>query len=845
MKMVSLLVLVLINMVSTGQPKLLSPAEFLGYEPGDRFTSHQRVVDYFTHVATVMPNAEIISYGKTYERRPLVYLAITAPENFGSLERIRTDNLRRAGLEGGRPSEEKIAIVWLSYNVHGNEASSMEASMQTLFELADPGNTRTREWLKHTVVIMDPCINPDGRDRYANFYNQYGNKPPNPHMDGFEHHEPWPGGRGNHYFFDLNRDWAWATQIESQQRLKVYNQWLPHIHVDFHEQGHNNPYFFAPAAEPLHEVISDWQRDFQLTIGKNNAKHFDEHGWLYFTKEVYDLYYPSYGDTYPTYSGAIGMTYEQAGGGVSGLNITTETGNPLTLKERILHHHTSALSTVEITAHNAWRIVDEFEKYFHENNNQPKAVYKTYLIKAGNGPDKISRLTAWLDRHAIRYGHPASTGTTRGYNYQTQSMTEVSITPQDLIISAYQPKSRFITTLMEPTSHLSDSLTYDITAWNVIYAYNLEAWALTEKLQVAKPFRAKTAENADLPSKPYAYIFKYESIEDVSLLAAMLQQGLNVRYAERSFTMNGEIFLPGTLILPRRNNEDFYAFDDIVTGLANERKRKIFTAITGFVDEGKDLGSRNLNYISAPKIAVLFGGKTASLSAGEIWHFFEQQIHFPITQIGTAHFKKVKLENYNVLVIPEGSYKLFFDDPLLEKIAGWVAEGGKLILLSNALDAFVDKKGFALKEYSTDDERAQVERLERESVQKEGFPRFEDLERAKLSEKISGAIYRVQLDNSHPLGFGMRNIYFTLKNHERRFAPLRNGWNVAYFRENVKPVQGFAGYKANRALANSLLLGLEQMGEGEIVYFVDNPLFRSFWESGKMIFANAVFMAGQ
>src|SRR5436190_291632 len=258
-----LLCCLLCVMGAAAQQKLLSPKAFLGYDLGDRFTRHHRVVEYFKQVADAMPNVDLVVYGETYEHRQLVYAVVTSPENFNNLEQIRTDNLKRAGLMEGAPSADKKAIVWLSYNVHGNEANSMEASMLTLYEFANPSNTKTQEWLKNTVVIIDPCINPDGRDRYANFYNQYGNHPPNENGDAKEHREPWPGGRANHYLFDLNRDWAWETQIESQTRIKVYNSWLPHVHVDFHEQGYNNPYYFAPAVEPYHEVISSWQREFQ------------------------------------------------------------------------------------------------------------------------------------------------------------------------------------------------------------------------------------------------------------------------------------------------------------------------------------------------------------------------------------------------------------------------------------------------------------------------------------------------------------------------------------------------------------------------------------------------------
>jgi hypothetical protein len=832
------------TLISVAQQKLQKPGEFLGYEAGERFTPHHRVVDYFEHVATVMPNAELFVYGETYEHRPLVYMVITSQENFNNLEQIRKDNLRRAGLMEGSSTADKKAIIWLSYNVHGNEANSMEASMLTLYDLADVSNTKTQEWLKNTVVIVDPCINPDGRDRYANFYNQWGNNPPNPAPDANEHHEPWPGGRHNHYLFDLNRDWAWTTQIESKKRIKVFNEWLPQVHVDFHEQGYNNPYFFAPAAEPMHEVVSPWQRDFQVMIGKNNAKYFDQHGWLYFTKEVFDLYYPSYGDTYPTYNGAIGMTYEQAGGGSGGLTITTETGDPLTLEDRITHHYTTGLSTIEITSMNATRLVDEYEKYFRENNTNPAATYKTYVIRADNNPDKLRQLTDWMSLHAIRYGHTTSAKTSRGFDYQTQGTSSFNISTEDIIVNIFQPKSRFITTVFEPTSKLSDSLTYDITAWNLLYAYDLNAYALPEKINVGKSYQSKSLDNSDVAKKPYAYIFKYQSVQDVALLTALMKNNVKVRSAEKSFGVEGQMFPAGSLIVTRRNNEAIPDFDDTVIKVANQFDRKVFTAKTGFVEQGKDFGSGGLKYLKAPRIGVIFGQQTYSLSSGEIWHFFEQQIFYPITQIGTDYIKSIDLKRYDVLIIPDGNYK-FLDEPMLEQLSAWVTAGGRLIVMSNALNNFADKKGFSLQKYLTDDEKPEEETQVTAYKAGGAFIRYEATERADVAEIISGAIYKISLDNSHPLGFGLRPTYYTLKNNELRFGFLKHGWNVGYFKNNVKPVQGFAGFRANSRLDNSLVFGVENQGAGHVIYMVDNPLFRSFWENGKILFANAVFMVGQ
>lgn len=840
MKRILIFALLLSAVIVSAQTKIQTPDEFLGYELGSRFSRHHRVVEYFKYVDELSPNVKVTQYGETNELRPLIYAVIASPENFANLEQIRQDNLKRAGVQEGSPSG-KVAIVWLSYNVHGNEASSLEASMKTLYELVNPANAKTKEWLKNTVVIMDPCINPDGRDRYANFYNQYGNAPFNSSGDAKEHREPWPGGRANHYLFDLNRDWAWLTQKESRARIKIYNEWLPHVHVDFHEQGYNNPYYFAPAVEPFHEVISPWQREFQTMIGKNNAKYFDEQGWLYFTKESFDLYYPSYGDTYPTYSGAIGMTYEQGGGGFGGLSITTRESDPLTLKDRLTHHHTSGLSTVEITSLNAARVVDEFEKYSKENLNNPASPYKTYVIKGDNNADKINTLTKWLDSHSIKYGHPSAGKATRGFDYQTQTTGNANLSTDDIVINIYQPKSRFITTLFEPVSKLPDSATYDITAWNLMYNYDLKGYALNERINPGKAYQPKAVDNTNTLAKPYAYIFKYESLRDVEFLAELLNKNIKVRAAEKAFSVAGQNFEPGTLLVTRRNNESIADFDNLIKKLATDKERKIYTTTTGFVDKGKDFGSSSVGYLKAPKVAVLFGEQTSSLSAGEIWHFFEEQLHYPITQIGTEYFQSIDLNKYDVLVVPEGRYRMF-DEGTLERITSWVSGGGRLIVIANALNSFAEKKGFALKAFANDAEKTEAEKKEKEAREKNILAKYEEAERKQLSDGISGAIYKVTLDKSHPLAFGMKDFYYTLKTNELRYGYLQNGWNVGVIKGNAKPVQGFAGYRINKKMSNSLVMGVEPKGQGNVIYLVDNPLFRTFWESGKMIFSNAVFM---
>jgi len=459
-----------------------SPDIFLGYPLGSQYTLHYKIVDYFKRITDAAPQKiKLESYGKTNEGRELFIAIASTNENMQRIEEIRKNNLRLAGVLNDQPGDVNMpTIVWLSYNVHGNETSSSEVAMKLLFEIANNQNLDLNNWLKNSVVIIDPCLNPDGRDRYINWFNQMVGLHANSDPNAREHFEPWPGGRTNHYNFDLNRDWAWQSQIETQGRIKVYNQWMPEIHCDYHEQNVNSPYYFAPAAEPFHEVITPWQRSFQTTIGKNHAKYFDQNGWLYFTKEIFDLFYPSYGDTYPLYNGSIGMTYEQAGNTSAGLSV--ENGSDtLTLFDRIQHHFTTSISTIEIAATHSKKINDEFKNYFEILKKDGIGEYKSFLLKSEN-QNKLNRLLDLLTKNKIDFGYTKEGISVKGFHYLNGKTESYTTTSNDIIINTYQSKGALVKVLFEPASKLSDSVTYDITAWALPYAYGVDAYALKEKI---------------------------------------------------------------------------------------------------------------------------------------------------------------------------------------------------------------------------------------------------------------------------------------------------------------------------------------------------------------------------
>ena len=805
--------------------KLQTPSEFLGYKLGSRFTRHHKVVDYFKYIAQNSDKVQFQKYGETNELRTLLVAYVSSASNIKNLETIRKQHLTNVGIENTTELKDK-AIVWLSYNVHGNEASSTEASMLTLYKLITENST----YLENTVVIMDPCINPDGRDRYANWYNQVVAAPYNNNGDAREHSEPWPGGRANHYLFDLNRDWAWATQVETQQRLKVYNKWLPHIHVDFHEQGINNPYYFAPGAEPFHEVITDWQRNFQTQIGKNHAKHFDKNGWYYFTKEIFDLLYPSYGDTYPTFVGGIGMTYEQAGG--AGLGIIKSDGEELTLWDRLIHHTTSGISTVEIASKNTGKINAEFKKYFKQNDYK----YKSYVLQGNES--KTNKLKDLLDRHEIKYGY-ASGKSASGFNYETNSKGKMNTSSNDLVVSTNQPKGRLIKALFEPVAKLSDSITYDITAWSLPYAYGFKAIA-SEKL-VAANSKKTQASSATANYNAYAYTFTWNHISDAALLADVLQQNIRVRFNRKEMINSGKILRNGSLIITRGDNKHIKRFDAVLIAIANKHKKNTATIGSGFSDKGPDMGSSDVRELKNQKIAVLSGNKTNSLSYGEIQYFFEKEINYPYTAINTTDFSASKLDNYHTLVIPDGYYGGLFNKSKLDGLKSWIRKGGKVIAIDGANSIFANKKGFGLKSKSTDDNDHDDDDDDKGTSKKEvELVNYEDLKRDRIKGSISGAIFKTTIDNSHPLGFGYGDSYYTLKRGAKSYKYLEKGFNVVRLEDNT-PYSGFRGSKTGDKLTKSLIFGEEKIGRGSVVYMIDNPLIRAFWDNGKLFFANALF----
>ncbi len=821
--------------------QLQTPDEFFDHKRGEHFTYHHDIVSYFKHVAESSPLVSIVEYGKTNQGRPLIVAIITSEKNHSQLDAIRINNLRLAGVDK-QTSEASLskAIVWLSHSVHGNESAGTESAPNTLYALIDPSNASAKQWLENTVVIIDPCINPDGFSRYVNWVRQISREHLITNSDDIEHNEPWPGGRVNHYMFDLNRDWAWQTQVESRQRLKLYHQWLPHVHADLHEMGSESPYYFAPAARPYHQFITKWQRDFQHTIGKNHAKYFDQNDWLYFTKEVFDLFYPSYGDTYPTYAGAIGMTYEQGGSGRAGRGLKTQNGEVLSLKDRIDHHTTAALSTVEVSSLNAKSLIDNFVQFYNDNRTKTKSQYQNYVIKGDKSGHRLTALMGFLDLQKIEYGTVANKVNVTGYHYSQHQNGSLIIESGDLVIPALQSQGMLTQILFDPESTLEDSMTYDITAWALPYVYGLEAIATSQKITTMVP-KAVTAKKQGPIAKAYAYLIEWSDVESAKALAGLQKNNINVRVSSKEFELNGEKYDRGTLIVTQADNRS--RVDDLAKAIGTALQNidiNVIPVSTGFVDKGPDLGSGRMNLLPLQKVLLVGGEGVSNLEFGQVTWYFDKVLSYPITVIDRERLSSIDMASYTTLILPSGYYRLSADQR--KSISYWVSKGGKVIAMGRATNSFVDTDEFSLKTYATDTEKTETKKANEAADLAARYNHYADQERESLSDDVPGAIFRLSVDSSHPLGYGLGASYHSLRTGTTNYPLMVNGANVIYHPKDKSVHVGFAGSRIKEKLKDTVVFGVENIGRGSVVYMADNPLFRGFWYNGIFLFSNALFL---
>jgi hypothetical protein len=835
----------------TYDPLIPTPESVLGYQVGQRYTDYRNLERYIERLAASSNRIQRVIYGTTYEMRPLQVLIISSPGNLARLDEIRRANvsLTDPRLPKSKGELENLlnslpAIVWFSYGVHGNEASSPEAALLTLYQLCAGTDRRTLNILDSAVVIIDPAVNPDGRERFVQSANSTAGRTPNVNPEALEHSEPWPRGRTNHYYFDLNRDWAWMTQIESRARIALYRQWMPHVHVDFHEMGYQSSYFFFPAAAPIHAEFPPEVKKWGRIFGAANASAFDALGIPYYTAESFDLFYPSYGDSWPTFNGAIGMTYEQAG--QAGTAIRKPSGEILTLAVRARHHLITGFTTLETTVRNRKERLADFRKFW-ETAMTPSGKGKGFIIRQENDPSRAADMVNILLDQGIEVHQLESTVQLDAQRFFSRSSAQESFPKGTYFISLLQPNSRLAKALLEPHSAIQDTFFYDVSAWSLPVAYGLAAYTTDSPLPAAaRKITEKIYTKGKIVNGPavYAYIIPWEQNNAVKIVWQLLERSFSLSVATRPFDLDRRTFAAGTVIIHVAQNPD--SLHSILQRLAETSGIDVYAVQSGLTEKGINLGSNRIRPLTKPRIAVLADAPVLANDFGELWYLFDQEYQIPFTAIRTRDVANVSLSKYNVLILPDASdYKSVFDSAQAERLKRWVQEGGILIGLENGARYLLKNRsgitpGILVTEKK--EEEKSKEEKDQEKTRKEAQKRmtwFEKEEQSRV-EQIPGSIFRVLVDPTHPIGYGYGRELYALKSNSVPIDLHESAHTVARFSPDTVHVSGYSVPDLSRRVANSAYILEFSQGKGKVVLFAETVTFRMFWKGLHKLLLNTL-----
>ncbi len=836
------LVLTLLPLDATPQAaessRVPAPASVLGYEIGDRFTDVAGVERYLRALSEASDRVTVDSYGVTPEGRPLLQAVIASSEHRSRLDEILRLNRELTDPETPEERAREIAetnpaILYLTYGIHGNESASPEAAMWTAYDLATDEES-VQGVLDSVIVVMDPAANPDGRDRYVNFFRQASVARANPSPELRERREPWPGGRFNHYLFDLNRDWAWLSQSETRDRLVRYHRWNPHVHVDFHEMGYSSSYFFFPPSDPVNPIFTDHILDWGLRFGRANAAAMDREGLLYYTGQVFDLFYPGYGDSWPGLLGAVGMTYEQGGGGFGGLRVERPDGTILTLRDRAFGHRTTGNATIRAAADGKSELLLGFAE-FHRNVDD--GLEDIYLVP---GPDesRLDALVALLRRHEIEVERAVE-------ETQVEAVPHPGFEARTTFpagthrVRVRQPRGRLAGALLRPDNLLDAAFSYDITAWALPFAYGVEAHSAAGAVSGEWASVSEVPERLGAPLASrgsYGYLLPPSFGSAPGLVRFLEDEGRAIAMAD-TFSLDGILYPRGTVFFPRGRNEEL---DERIgaAGLGG-----LVTPIsTGFTVTGPDLGTGDSAPLRLPRIALLGGEGTSATGFGTHWHFLEEVLDVPFDAVNVSDVASVDLAAYDVVILPSGNPQGQLGQPGMSALKDWVRAGGTLVAVAGAARSLAQPfAGVEERSQLDEEDPDRDERLARALMTRE------ERELEQWRDRIPGTILSVSLDPRHPLVFGAgaagnADRLFVLSSGVA-FEPAESFESVAFFPEGVDRISGVISEENLERLDRSAWLAERSLGSGKVILFADDPLFRGFWYSGYQLYTNALLLA--
>lgn len=848
-------------------PAIPTVNEILDYAPGDKITNHADMLRYFEALEQAAPDRlKIFNYGKSWQGRQLIYVVIAKPDNMTRLSDIQQgmQALSDPRITNNAAADELIAdlpsITWLAYSVHGNEISSTDSAMLTAYHLlASKGDARVSEILDQSLVILNPLQNPDGRDRFIHYYETARGLEPDSDRLSAEHNTPWPSARTNHYLFDLNRDWFIMTQPETQGHVKALRQWLPTVFVDLHEMGSNSTYYFAPEAVPYNPHLAKDQRDSLTHFGQNNAHWFDEFGIDYFTREVYDAFYPGYGASWPSYYGGIAMTYEQAS--VRGLKVRKDTGEEVEYATSVRNHFVTSLSTAEVTARHREKFLRDFYNYrlsaIEEGRREDVRAFIIPRQKDQAGADKLAGL---LSAQGVEVGR---------VNNAMQACG-VALDEGSYVISTAQPAKRLIRTLLDEHVPLDEGFAkeqqrlrakglpneiYDVTAWSLPLMMNIDVHncsrAVRGDFELVEPklIPEGQVENVDAD---VAFLAPWGDAATARLLTASLRAGLNVKSSDKAFTHDAKMYPSGTLIFDVADNPE--QLGDILSRLALTSGAHITGVDDSWVTQGPNFGSENVVHMLPPKIAIAWDEPTSSYSAGNTRFLLERQFGYPVTAIRVETLSRADLRRYDVLILPEegfGSYKRSLGNGGADNLKDWVRRGGVLISLGSATAFLADPDINMLSIRREERAGAESDKEEDKSATVPGqlIESAEDYDTLIQKERIRpdnvlGILANAHVDEDHWMGAGVSRQIHPLVSGRDIYTPLSlsEGVNVARF-ENADSLRasGFLWEESAKQLAFKPYAVAQRHGRGYMIGFTSSPTTRAYLDGLNILFLNAVF----
>lgn len=811
-----------------------TPKSVLGAEVGEWHVRHDQLVNYMYAVAKASDRVTITEYARTYENRPLLMLTISSPKNLKNIDELKKQHVQLTDPE--KSSELDISkmpvVVSLNYSVHGNEPSGTNASLLTVYYLAAAQGREIDQMLDNTIITVDPSINPDGLNRFASWANTHRSKnilvtDPNSR----EFNEVWPGGRTNHYWFDLNRDWLLVQHPESKGRVAKFHEWKPNVLTDHHEMGTNSSFFFQPGIPSrTHPLTPARNQTLTAAIAEYHAEELDKIQSLYYSEESFDDYYYGKGSTYPDVNGSIGILFEQAS---SRGHAQESIHGVLTFPFTIRNHFTASLSTLKAAQGLREELLAHMREFYQEKAKEAKSsAIKAYVFGEEADQARTFHFAEMLKRNQIKVYELSKDVTSNGKTFRANKA---------YVVPTNQQQFQLLTSIFERRTEFTDSLFYDVSAWTMPYAFNLPFAELngkefSDKL-VGNEFNGEMKKTGKIigGKTNYAYVFEWDEYYAPKALYSLLANGTRAKVASRQFTAvtaNGTMnFDYGSIMVPMGVQDDPEKVHALIKKAAEEDNITVYAISTGLTPKGIDLGSNNFVNLTTPKVMMIGGSGVNSSEVGEVWHLFDQRYHMPLSIVEQGDVNGRMLDRYSVIVMSGGRFSDLSVNAI-EEIKRWVANGGTLIAYKQAIN-WAKQHGLAHVEFAKRED----------SDNEDNNPRaYVNQGNDSGARVIGGAIFNAKLDLTHPIGYGFNNENITVFRNSTIF--LEKGKNI-YSNPVVyteKPLA--AGYisDANEdRLAGTAAVVISRFGSGKVITMTDNPNFRAFWYGTNKLFMNAVF----